>query len=258
MATITVRPWLSPRVVVIDAPATSITIQELTNLMKDWEDEPPNLSYPVLVETSGKEALGGGTVVGITAELQNAKVAFEQRVTTTSSGTATLPDSDGRVLIDSLATFISDGVTTGSTIVNFDDQSITTVISVDSETQLTHEPLSEGVNNDWGIGDSYKVWVQVECEITGGNLVAVDENSLPISPRCPTSFTTVTKENSTSAALVSADTMLGYMAEMWKLAGLDANNPLTVPAGTGTITVDDISIDAVVDCDVETTLTRQP
>lgn len=79
MANIRVYPHLSPRVIEIQSPTTEITIQELTDLIKDWEDEPPNLTYPILVRTFGKQSLGGGSFVGITAVLQNAKVSFEAR-----------------------------------------------------------------------------------------------------------------------------------------------------------------------------------
>ena len=76
---IRVYPYLSPRVIEVLAPQTEITIQSLTDQIKDWEDEPSNLTYPVLVKTFGKQALGGGIQVGITAELQNAKVSFQAR-----------------------------------------------------------------------------------------------------------------------------------------------------------------------------------
>ncbi|KKU68583.1 MAG: hypothetical protein UX92_C0019G0018, partial [Candidatus Amesbacteria bacterium GW2011_GWA1_47_20] len=52
-----------------------------------WEDEPSSLTYPILVKTFGKQTLGGGIFVGITAELQNAKVSFQAR-----DGTDTPPE----------------------------------------------------------------------------------------------------------------------------------------------------------------------
>ena len=79
---IKVYPYLSPRVIEVLAPLTEISLQDLTNQIKDWEDEPSNLTYPILVKTFGKQALGGGVQVGITAELQNAKISFTARTGT--------------------------------------------------------------------------------------------------------------------------------------------------------------------------------
>ena len=79
MSLIRVYPYLSPRVIEVLAPLTEISIQTLTNEIKDWEDEPSSLTYPILVKTFGKQTLGGGIFVGITAELQNAKVSFQAR-----------------------------------------------------------------------------------------------------------------------------------------------------------------------------------
>ena len=76
---ISVNPYISPRVVTILSPITDITIQDLTNQIKDWEDEPSNLSFPKLLLTFGKQTLGSGAFVGITAVLQNTKISFEAR-----------------------------------------------------------------------------------------------------------------------------------------------------------------------------------
>ena len=76
---ITVNPYVSPRVITVMAPLVDISIQDLSDQIKDWEDEPSNLSFARLIKTFGKQALGGGAYVGITAELQNAKIAFEAR-----------------------------------------------------------------------------------------------------------------------------------------------------------------------------------
>lgn len=76
---ISVNPYLSPRIITILSPITDITIQALSDQIKDWEDEPADLSFPKLISTAGKQDLGGGAFVGITATLQNAKISFEAR-----------------------------------------------------------------------------------------------------------------------------------------------------------------------------------
>lgn len=67
------------RLIIIEAPATEVTIQELINAIRDWEDEQSSMGYPHIVEGSGKENLGGGVLVGITLKLLNWRVKFADR-----------------------------------------------------------------------------------------------------------------------------------------------------------------------------------
>lgn len=119
---------LSPRIITILAPSTEITIQDLHDTLTDMEDEPANLGFDQIISTSGKEPLGGGVFVGLTATLLNAKIAFEARL-----------------------------------------------------------------GPDW-----------VLCTISGGNLVAVDENGDEIDVRQPTAYTSVDRTSSSSATLQEA------------------------------------------------------
>ena len=48
------------------------------------------------------------------------------------------------------------------------------------------------------------------------------------------------------------------IVDLWRLNGLDPNEPVHIPAGTGTITAGDIEIAVTGDCDDGHTLTRQP
>ena len=133
----------SPRIITILSPLTEISIQELSDQIKDIEDEPANLAFPILILTFGKQPLGGGVFVGITAVLQNAKIAFEAR-----SG----PE-------------------------------------------------------------------EVACTITGGNLVAVDENGSTINPIHPTAFTQVTIQQSTSQSIATPTSEYGIMHLIENLQG---------------------------------------
>lgn len=198
---IVVYPHLSPRIVEVMAPTVTITAQELVDCIRAWEDSDAGMHYPYLLDASGKEALGGGVLVGITIQLQNAKVAFQQRPVDDSTGTATSNDALGEVLTDSSGTFITDGILPGDSILNRTDLGMTTVLSVGSETQLTHFPLEGGSLNTWTIGDSYRVWNKIQCEISGGNLVAVDENGDVMSPLLPTAETYVVKSAASSATI---------------------------------------------------------
>jgi len=70
----------SPRIITIDAPSTEITILDLHDSCRSLEASPTNMEDPSLIDSSGLEALGGGTKVGLTTTLQNALVAFEARL----------------------------------------------------------------------------------------------------------------------------------------------------------------------------------
>jgi len=63
----------------VDAPSTEITIQDLYDTCKWLEATQGGMDDPVLIEAAGKENLGGGVFVGLTATLQNALLAFEGR-----------------------------------------------------------------------------------------------------------------------------------------------------------------------------------
>ena len=205
MATIRVYPYLSPRIIEIVAPTTNVSVQELVDLVRAWEDTVLGMDFPYLIDAAGKEDLGRGVRVGITATLQNAVIAFEIEGGVDSSGTVTTPDTTGKVLIDSAGTFISDGIVAGDTVVNVTDSSITSILRVDSETQVTTFGLMSGTDNKFDSSDSYKIWNKVQCEIAGGNLVAVDESGTTLSPFLPTAQTHVLRSSSSSATLTESD-----------------------------------------------------
>lgn len=118
---------VSPRIVEVASPSVAITIQDLHDTLRYIEARIWNTSYPKLLSSAGKENLGGGLQVGITATLQDAKLSFQARS-----------------------------------------------------------------------GPSF-----VQCNVRGGNLVAVDANSNELEPILTTNFTQVVKTASTSAALLA-------------------------------------------------------
>jgi hypothetical protein len=217
---------LSPRLIRVAAPSTSLTIQDLHDTLRDIEDEPANLIYPGLVSTAGKEELGGGLSVGLTATLLNAQVMFERRTNVVSTGTITTgssPSERAMVLIDASATFITDGVKRSDFVVNDTDaDSFSEVLSVDSQTQLTVLLPSSGADNDFDFGDAYTVYEMVQCEISGGNLVAEDDIGDPLDPVFPTVGTQVIRTGSSSA------TLIGGGAALLDIALEDHTTPGTV------------------------------
>ena len=78
-------------------------------------------------------------------------------VTILESGTITTADAPGTTLIDSAATFITNGVAADDSVTNITDGSTARVVSIDSETQLTTTALTGGSGNDYGSSDSYSV-----------------------------------------------------------------------------------------------------
>ncbi len=192
---------LSPRVITVPKAETQVVIADYQDTLLDLEDNDEGILHDDLRATSGGEDLGAGVTVGWTMEMQNAITAFEPRTTSIESGTVTTPDTAGKTLIDSTALFQTNGVLPGAHVINFTDGSVTSVISVDSETQLTMYPLDDGSDNQWDNADVYKVWNVDQCELAGGNNVAVDELGSPIIPILPTWGTQVLKTSSSSATL---------------------------------------------------------
>lgn len=67
------------KIITIEAPTTEITVQEIYDKIRDWEDDPLNLCFDKIVDGSGKQDLGGGVKVGVTITLIDWKLKFEAR-----------------------------------------------------------------------------------------------------------------------------------------------------------------------------------
>lgn len=70
---------VSPRIITVLAPSQFLDVQDLLDTVRDWEDDPINMSEPKMVNAAGKDDLGGGLEVRITVILLDAKVTFEDR-----------------------------------------------------------------------------------------------------------------------------------------------------------------------------------
>jgi hypothetical protein len=199
----------SPRIIEVAAPSADIILQDLHDTCRSDVKQPgeggdtlDNMDDEQIIDSAGKEDLGGGVLVGITSTLQNAQVAFESRITPTSSGTVTTTNAAGTLLIDAAGTFVTDLVERGAVVINFADESISEVLEVLSETQLITRVLRAGTLNQYTSADAYKIWNIIQCDIEGGNLVAVDtDGTTPISPVFPTAFTQIVRTSSSSATL---------------------------------------------------------
>jgi len=238
---------LSPRIITVEAPEVEITIQDLHDNLVDIEDSIEGHRHPRLILTAGKEDLGGGTSVGLTATLQNAQLAFERRVVKLENGTITTPDTNGVTLIDSAATFQTNGVQRGDIVRNHTDSgSVASVLSVDSETQLTTDGLSGGTDDQFNSSDMYDVLDLVQCNITGGNLVAVDDVQAVIDPVFPTFGTQIVRTSSSSATAIGLTSL--QFSQYQDTVAIDVGNTTgnavsgtEFPVGTRSQPVDNIA-----------------
>lgn len=65
------------KLIVITSGQITITIQELIDTVRDFEDNVENMEVAQIANATGKQDLGGGTAVGITFELINDwRIAF--------------------------------------------------------------------------------------------------------------------------------------------------------------------------------------
>lgn len=207
---VTVDFQRSPRTAEVASPSTSLTMQDTIDTLRKIEDGfSTGLAFDKLVNASGKDDLGGGVFVGITVSLQNLKVAFEPRRTPAESGTVTTASGTpietihgGEItFVDTAADFVTANIEPGSLVINFTDQSIADVVRVDSSDTLTTRILANGADNTYQVGDVYQVFNIVQCELFGGNLVAVDDNDSTIPAVLPTAFTQIVRTSSSSATL---------------------------------------------------------
>ncbi|MEM2293307.1 MAG: hypothetical protein QXX41_08530 [Nitrososphaerota archaeon] len=72
------------KVITVLAPDTEITIQELYNAIRDWEDDPENMSEAKVCDATGKDPLGAGLYTAITLILRGWKLKFEDRTEPTA------------------------------------------------------------------------------------------------------------------------------------------------------------------------------
>jgi len=73
------------RVIIVPDPAVAVTIQEIHDQARRYENELPSLDLESLVRAGGKDDLGGGRYTGVTLTLINEwRLQFEARDTWTN------------------------------------------------------------------------------------------------------------------------------------------------------------------------------
>lgn len=76
---LTIEWTVSPRIIEIASPSIEITVQDLYDTLRDIASKAEAIDDDEIVDGSGKEALGGGLLIGLTVKLLNAKLKFEAR-----------------------------------------------------------------------------------------------------------------------------------------------------------------------------------
>ena len=219
---------LSPRLIIVDAPSVEITIQDLVDTARHLEAEIGNIEDDPIISAAGKESLGGGVTVGITATLQNSQLYFESRDTPLdNTKTVSTGNAAGTVCTSSGSFFQSDGLARGDIIFNGTTGASATVLSIELETQVTHLPLSGGSRADWQIGDNITTYDNTQCSVSGGNAVAVDGDDVSI-PVILESFMTQVVRTAASSATTSNQAQLEYST----FSGGVSVNTATGTAGT--------------------------
>lgn len=147
---------------------------------------------------------------------------------TIPNGTVTTANGAGTTLINSSATFITSGVLPGDIVHNFTDGSIGYVISVDSETQITHTPLTGGTENDWDSSDAYRInkLVQNYGSTLDGYVPIIDK----VSTGSSVTNTLVYSTDIPVLIVVRNSFTVGNKIVPFQVAGTVGSNGLTVSA----------------------------
>lgn len=255
----------SPRVIEVDSPSVEMNMQDLVDTLRKQEDTFLGMSFDKLLNASGKQDLGNGVSVGITVALQDTRLAFEGRTTPAETGTVTAspsaPHAGTQIMQDDNADFTTASIARGSLVINFTDQSIADVISVDSDTQLTTKTLVNGIGNTYDTLDVYHVFNIIQVKALGGNLTAVDSLDATISAVLPTAFTQVLTESSSSATLSLGGAAgltpaeLVLLTEIYERLDLEVTKPNTYRNDGSTITGTDFTLTRT-DDGTDTTIQR--
>ena len=220
-ADVYVRWDLSPRLVIVEAPSTTILVQDIVDTCRARESEISELDDDELLTdgTSGKGDLQDGSLVGITCIFNNAQLAFEARSATVLSGVVTTagpasPPYEGgglgsELLTDTGVDFVAAGVSAGDTVINMTDFSMSAVVEVVDANNLYVLPLTGGTTDLFNLNDAYRIYVSAQCFVRGGNLIAVDDIGNPLLPTFRTPNVSIQIEKATSAALLNPDIQTG-------------------------------------------------
>ena len=216
---------VDPRVIIIPPGVLEVSIQDLWDTFRAAEAELLQADDEFLIEGAGKVSLGGGLFSGIVLILRNARIAFNSQSAVKAEGTVTSVQALGTnltLLSDSGATFISDGIEQGDSVIDRTAGGSVPVIEVMSETMLKVLNLVNSGRSPDGIevGDLYRIFGTTDATVVGGDLVSVELQGSPesvnLAPVFPMPFVNATVYQSTQAALLDAGiTEAGLADAVW-------------------------------------------
>lgn len=171
------------RIIWAEVSRTAIEVQEIVDIMRiretDWAamDEDYTGFNGHAVDAEGKLEIESGIFTGISCVLRDFRFGFEARTLAEATGTITAADPTGRSLIDSGANFGPGDFSEGAAVCNYTDGSLGTFLERVSKTELLHIALADGIDNQWEIGDSYRIYNIAACAVNGGNLISRDDSA---------------------------------------------------------------------------------
>jgi hypothetical protein len=228
-ADITVDWGLSPRLIEVALPSVSLSNQDMHDTLNSntlqpgmSDDSLENMDDDPIIDSAGKEDLGGGVEVGITSTLLDGQVAFGRTSPRTGAEIVTTGGS-ATVLVASAATLQADSCQRGDWVINWTDRSVTEILEVLSETSARCRTLSGGVTNLFNLNDVITVWEVAECELSGGNTVAVDAADLSINPLFTTFGRFATRAAASQATATDQTEILNLVKQIEQYVFVDAD-----------------------------------
>jgi hypothetical protein len=239
-ADITVNWGLSPRLIEVALPSVIVNNQDLHDTLNSntlqpgmADDSLENMDDDPIIESAGKEDLGGGGAVGITSSLLNGQVAFG-RSSPRHTTAYTVTTASATQFIASGALLQTIGAQRGDWILNWSDQSVTEILEVLSETTANVRPITgmAASSDDFAVSDVCTIWEVEECELSGGNVVAEDAAQLAINPLFTTFGRFATRASASQATTQELSTIerAAFEGGVWYDATGTAGT--TYPAGT--------------------------
>lgn len=211
---ITVDWGLSPRLIEVALPSVELSNQDLHDTLNSntlqpgqSDDSLENMDDDPLIDSAGKEDLGGGVEVGITSTLLDGQVAFGRTAPRTGAETISTASADGKTVTAAAASFVTDSCQRGDWVINWSDQSVTEILAVNGEGSLRCRALSGGTTNLFNLNDVITVWEVAECELSGGNTVAVDTVPASINPLFTTFGRFATRASASSATTANQEAL---------------------------------------------------
>jgi parallel beta-helix repeat protein len=243
LSTVTVDYTLDPRLAEVAAGVDGVNVQDSHDTLTGIEDGVEGHNFPNLVKTAGGENLGGGTTVGLTTTLQNVQYV-PKRSDSVVTGSATATDATGATLTDGSADYVTAAVKRGDWIVNFTDLCVTEIIAVTDLNNLVIRIPSDGSNNFFTSGDSYKIYDVQEFNLEGGNFVAIDNLAADLNPVFPSFGRFISKASASSATTANQAQLehgtFGNVVTI-EVGGATAVSGTVYPAGTPSSPSDNIA-----------------